>query len=66
MSLIGTCGIGSDPLCCEGFLPPSTVYYEKSMIYFTLALILIGCFYSKGYCGETYGVIDFQKIPRKK
>ena len=24
MSLIRTCGIGSDPLCCEGFLPPST------------------------------------------
>ena len=24
VSLIGTCGMGSDPLCCEGFLPPST------------------------------------------
>ena len=24
VSLIGTCGMGSDPLCCEGFLPLST------------------------------------------
>ena len=24
VSLIGTCGTDSDPLCCKGFLPPST------------------------------------------
>ena len=24
VSLIGTCVMGSDPICCEGFLPPST------------------------------------------
>ena len=30
MCLIGTCGTGSDPLCCELFFPLSTVPKEKA------------------------------------
>ena len=34
MSLIGTCGTGSDPLCCEGLFPASTgPYRERAKIH---------------------------------
>ena len=33
MSLIGTCGTGSDPLCCDGFLLPSTGSYIILSLY---------------------------------
>ena len=32
VSLIRTCRIGSDPLCCEGFLPLSTSPYQNFLI----------------------------------
>ena len=48
MSLIGTCGMDSVSLCCEGFLPPSTGAIGE-----VVAFLLVGVVKDKGV-GASY------------